>query len=226
MPLFPRTEPELRDLIAYVVARSRAHGVTLNRTKLVKLLYLMDVERARARREPITGLVWVFFHYGPWAYELIDELEAMEGTVLAVRPWHESVLYMGASDAPDGEEWPATTKAMADRVIEKYAPLETNELLDYVYFHTGPMIDAKRGEQLNMRAARNDPLERRQPPLAAPRPSQDLHDRLREWRTATRRKLSPLPANEPRVMFDDPSDDVRGGTGVSGRLHAPEGSDA
>ena len=107
MPLFPRTDPRLRDLIAYVVARTRERGVTLTRTKLVKLLYLMDVERVRGRRDPLTGLTWVFFHYGPYAYALIDTLEDMEGTVLTARPFHESVLYWAVSEAPDASGWPA-----------------------------------------------------------------------------------------------------------------------
>lgn len=57
MPLFRRIEPELRPLIAYIVARAKEHGVTLNRTKLVKLLYLIDDDSLilEYRREMLSG---------------------------------------------------------------------------------------------------------------------------------------------------------------------------
>jgi hypothetical protein len=41
-------------------------------------------------------LDWVFFHYGPYALELVDTLEQMEGSELSVQPWHDSTLYRGA----------------------------------------------------------------------------------------------------------------------------------
>ncbi len=86
MPLFRRSDPDMSGLISYVVARALDRGVTPNRTKLVKLLYLIDVDRVRSRQEPLTGYEWVFFHYGPYAFELIDQLELMERRQLVVAP--------------------------------------------------------------------------------------------------------------------------------------------
>ena len=154
MSLFARIDPDLRSLIAYIVARARDRGITLNRTKLVKLLYLIDVERVRSGRKPLTCLEWMFFHYGPYAYELIDTLDAMEAGELTASQWHGSVLYRGAPDAPDAEDWNVATRATVDRVLARFAPLDLNELLDYVYFRTGPMVAAQRGERLDLALAR------------------------------------------------------------------------
>jgi hypothetical protein len=105
----------------------------------------------------------------------------MEGTILTARPWHESVFYWGARDAPDGEEWPAPTKAAVDRVIDRFAPLELNELLDIVYFHTGPVRNARRGERLDLLAARDDQPERTRRPLRPPpRPANGRRRRQRD----------------------------------------------
>jgi hypothetical protein len=225
MPLFPRTEPDRRALIRYIVARSRGRDITLNRTKLVKLLYLVDVERVRARREPLTGLRWVFFHYGPYAFELIDELEAMEGSELIARSWHDSVLYQAAPGAPDAEEWPAPTRMTVDRVIDRFAPLELNELLDYVYFHTGPMVDAVRGKPLDLSLARSDPSPGARPrPLTPPEAPGDVVTRLHEWRAALARRLAPVHLDPPGAFFDDPEHDL-GGEGVRACLHVPERSE-
>ena len=224
MPLFPRIDPDLRSLIAYIVAQARDRGITLTRTKLVKLLYLIDIERVRSRREPLTRLEWVFFHYGPWAYELIPTLDAMEGTELVAETFHDSVLYRAAPGAPDADEWNAGTKTTVDRVIDRFAPLELNELLDYVYFHTGPMADAERGQRLDLLLARQDPLERRHIPLRPPGRPDDVEQRLERWRAGTARRLAPVTLDPPGNFFDDPNDDVAG-EGVHGAVRVPDDSE-
>lgn len=224
MPLFRRIEPELRPLIAYVVARSKEEGVTLNRTKLVKLLYLIDVERVRSRREPLTGLDWTFFHYGPYALELIDTLEEMEGNELSTQAWGNSVLYRGAPDAPDGEEWVPNIRSMVDTVVKRYAPLELNELLDYVYFRTGPMIDAERGQRLDLQRARNDPPQRPAVPLRRGLRAEGVDERLERWRSRNAQRLVPVVLDPPAAFLDDPDEDL-GGNGLRGRLHVPERQD-
>jgi hypothetical protein len=224
MPLFPRIDPDLRSLVAYIVARARDRGVTLNRTKLVKLLYLIDVERVRGRREPLTGLDWVFFHYGPYAFELIDTLETMEGNELVVSPWHDSVLYRAAPGAPDGDDWNASTRSTVDRILDRWAPRDLNEVLDYVYFHTGPMVEAQRGQRLDLALARQDPLERRHVPLRPPSRPADVEQRLARWREGNARRLAPVVLDPPGAFLDDTEDDL-GGEGVHGAMHVPDGSE-
>lgn len=224
MAFFSSTDPDLRPLIAYVVARSREREITLNRTKLVKLLYLIDVERVRSGRQPLTGLEWKFFHYGPYAFELIDTLEAMEGSELVAQQWHDSALYRAAPGAPEGDDWYPATKSMVDNVIRRFAALDLNELLDYVYFHTGPMVDAQRGRRLDLFLARDDPPQRRQPPLRPPERPADVEQRLERWRQRTARRLGPVALDPPGRFLDDPDEDL-GGDGVRGRLRVPEGSE-
>jgi hypothetical protein len=223
MPLFRRADPSLRDLIAYVVAQSRDRGITLNRTRLVKLLYLIDVERGRARGNPLTGVEWVFFHYGPYAFELVDTLDAMEGSELNAQSWKSNVLYRGAPGAPDGSEWPAGTKTVVDRVLERFAPLELNDLLDYVYFHTGPMKAARRGERLELERARDDAPQRWSRPLEPPPPPDDLEGRLTRWRSSSRRRLAPLTLDPPGHFLAGADEDEEPQAG--GVLRVPEGTD-
>lgn len=223
MPLFRSIEPDLRSLIAYIVARSRERQITLNRTKLVKLLYLIDVERVRTRRQRLTGLEWVFFHYGPYAFDLIDTLEAMEGSELAAQQWRGTVLYRGAPDAPAGEDWIVGTRSTVDNVINRFAALDLNELLDYVYFRTGPMADAQRGERLDMSRALEDAAVRRSIPLRPPAPPDDIEERLARWRAKTAQRLAPVVLDPPGVLLDHSDDDLAA-EAVRGKLHVPDGS--
>jgi hypothetical protein len=213
MPLFARTEPDLRSLIGYMHARAEDRGISLHRTSLIKLLYLVDVERARSRRASLTGLEWTFAHHGPHAEEVVDTVKLMTDRDLAMPTWKESRLRRGAPAAPDGEDWPAATKATVDGVMDRFAALSLDELLDHVYFRTGPMRGAERGRPLDMERARDDVVPaRRVVALAAPARPDDLGERLARWR-----RLAPLELDPP-AAFLDPADDA-GGDGARGRLH-------
>jgi hypothetical protein len=222
MPLFARTDPDLRSLIGYMHARAEDRGITLHRTKLVKLLYLIDVERIQRRRTTLTGLEWTFTHHGPHAVEVVDTLQAMMDIDLTMPTWKESRLHRGAPAAPDGEDWPASTKSTVDRVMDRFAALAVDELLDHVYFHTGPMRGARRGLPLDMERARADQPPRRAVPLAAPARPADAAARLAQWRERTARRLAPAALDPPGAVLD-PREDLAG-EGLRGRLRIPDGS--
>lgn len=220
MPLFPRADPNLEELIAYLVARARDREITLNQTKLVKLLYLIDVERVHRGYRPLTGLTWRFFHYGPYALELPGTLAAMEGRKIYASQWRGATLYRGALDAPEGDEWPPATRRLIDSISQHFAPMELNELLDHVYFHTGPMVEAKRGDVLDLDRARDWSEPRRQRPLTAPNAPDDVSARLAAWRARTADRLAPVELDPPGLLFDDPDEDLGGG--VAGSLTVSE----
>lgn len=207
MPLFPKHDPDLGALVAYLVARAVDRDVTLNQTKLVKLLYLIDVERAASGRPSLTGLRWIFFHYGPYALELPQTLDPLEGTALIVDGYKDARLYRAAPEAPDGEDWPPATRRLLDEVIRRFAGLDLNELLDHVYFHTPPMRDAIRGEPLDMSRARSEPERRAAPPLPSPVLPADAGGRLADWRRRRLENTRPVPADFGRAFLTDPEEE-------------------
>lgn len=219
--LFRRTDPDPKQLIEYIVDRARSRGITLNRTKLVKLLYLVDVEREASRREPLTGFDWVFYHYGPYAFELIDMLGEMEGSTLWTKQFGGGTYYHGAKGAPDGDEWPPATKMVVDHVVDDFGARDLNELLDHVYFHTGPMISATRGERLDMSKAR-DYRERHYPALQATSPAPDLVDRLAAWRSQNAKRFAPVKLDPPVAFLNAVDDTDSGEVDAHGTLHVPE----
>jgi hypothetical protein len=220
MPLFERNDPDVRSLIAYLVAKARDKGVTLNQTKLVKLLYLIDVERIASGRQALTGLRWVFFHYGPYALELPEILEPMEGGQLIVGEWNGARLYRAAPGAPEGDDWPSGTRSLVDNVVRRFAALDLNELLDHVYFHTAPMHRAVRGQPLDMDRAGTAPSPRRHAPLAPPRFAAGARERVDEALRRRRATFVPLSLDERRKLFaDEPDEEMRL---TKGRLVVPE----
>jgi Protein of unknown function (DUF4065) len=220
MPLFKLSDPDLRSLIAYLVARSRERDVTLNQTKLVKLLYLVDVERVATGRTPLTGLRWRFFHYGPYALELPETLDAMEGSEIVTRVWNGATLYVGAPSAPSGDDWPSGTRRLVDGVVRRFGSLDLDELLDHVYFHTGPMVGAQRGDELELERARTWREPPRPRPLLPPPTPPELDSRLSAWRQRSGEWLADVRLEPPGRLYDDAEMDLGGG--VTGRLAVPE----
>jgi hypothetical protein len=196
MALIQNVEPDLRALVGYIVARARERRVTLNRARLVKLLYLVDVENVRTRRQPVTGVAWVFADFGPHSEGLDAALAELERGTALYRALQD--------DAPDGEDWVSGTRRTVDSVVERFAALPLNALLDHVYFHTGPMAAARRGDVLDMSRARDDAGPRRPLPLRSPARPADVDTRLAAWRASGARRSSLLRLDPPAGLLDDP----------------------
>jgi hypothetical protein len=64
-------------LIPAIVTWIVDHGSYATKTKLLKLLYLFDVEYYRHHRSTFTGFAWKFFHLGPWAAEYDPALNGL-----------------------------------------------------------------------------------------------------------------------------------------------------
>lgn len=161
MTLFKKREPELGDLAAYIVESARGRGITVNRGRLVKLLYLVDVERVRTRRQPVTGVAWILGRSGPTASGLEATLRDLATREKESGQWGRSVVHENFRDPSRGDDWIAGTKMLVDGVIRTYAGLDTEALNGYVANQTGPMLDAAPGDPLQLDLARDDRRLRR-----------------------------------------------------------------
>lgn len=161
MTLFKKREPELGDLAAYIVETARGRSVTVNHGRLVLLLYLVDVERVRSRREPVTGIAWELGRRGPTAEGLDARLRADLTREKESTQWGRGTARESFSDGSRGDDWITGTKLLVDGVVRTYAELDMAALRDYVETQTGPMADAVEGEPLELARARDD---RRRPP--------------------------------------------------------------
>jgi hypothetical protein len=70
----------LEDTIAMLAAHARHQGVTLTRTKLVKLLYLLDVRAWETIGRTLTGVEWIWHHYGPYSPTVVEVCKRMSST--------------------------------------------------------------------------------------------------------------------------------------------------
>ncbi len=139
---------EAKSLALAILTSAADKGATVGKTKLLKLLYLADIEYFRRHRSTLTGLNWIFYLYGPWADEfdlLISDLQTR--AEIEVREWQAQSI--------DGSAMVVREKLDLSRVIsetdeyfrvkhmvETWLDQSTPDLLDYVYFETAPMATA------------------------------------------------------------------------------------
>jgi hypothetical protein len=159
----------LNNLIRYIVSEVQDQDGVILRTRLVKLLYLCDVEYYRLRRLRLTDLNWRRYYYGPFAFELQDITQRMglnmgeEEVDFATGHGVKYVVY----DVPNPDQWlEVTQKSVIDRVIKQWGNEDLEVLLDYVYCDTEPMQGAQfrgpldfRKITFGMRRAVGDELE-------------------------------------------------------------------
>jgi Protein of unknown function (DUF4065) len=151
-PLF---SSQLKDLVLGILDLIRLEGGFATKTKLLKLLYLADIESYRDTRSLLTGFDWIFYLYGPWTPQydqLIGEMHSNDLIVIAPGSDPESgaqFVRPRTTGNLDRVQLPVVTWACIRRCVRLWANEPTGALLNYVYFHTEPMRDAIRGERLD-----------------------------------------------------------------------------
>ncbi len=154
----------VKSLIPAIAAFVKERESYLSKTKLLKLLYLFDIEYYRIHRETFTGFQWKFFHLGPWTNELdplLDELTASVDLVARpnLKPEFDSKNYEASEEHDTGSLFTShQDKGALESVLYTWAERSTSEILDYVYFRTEPME----------RGIRNAPLDFSTIPTQAP----------------------------------------------------------
>ncbi len=136
------------DLIATIARNYKESiGIAPAKTKLLKLAYLAEVYYKRLTGGRLTNQQWVFWKYGPyfWKYEAIVSSEAIfikqdeadEFYAIDVREDYQTIEM-------SIEEQNALSRAF------EHASDDLNQILDFVYFDTEPMMKAQtRGETLD-----------------------------------------------------------------------------
>lgn len=147
--------PQVKQLIPAMVSYVNDHDGYVTKTKLLKLLYLFDVEFYRTHRRLFTEFSWKFFHLGPWTREfdpVVNELVA-QGVLLLVesaKQEYDTKFVRTESRFDFSKIFPSfKEEAPLRTVLNTWAERPTGEILDYVYFHTEPMEQGIRNEPLN-----------------------------------------------------------------------------
>lgn len=166
----------VKTLIPAVVSYVTAKGGTVSKTKLLKLLYLFDIEYYRRHRKLFTGFDWKFFHLGPWTREFDAELNDLIQHGMLIERQYETADYEGVllrTEEPvdlHNAIPNVSDEFLLQRVLNDWGQKSTGEILDHVYFRTEPMEHGVRNERLDFAWVSEDQPEpyRRRPSGTAP----------------------------------------------------------
>lgn len=150
-------------LIKYIVWYATQQDTKLTMNRLVKFLYLADLYYARIKNgQTITGFPWRFIYYGPYCSEVWSAIDKATEEGLICKETYESKfgddkeynLFWCRDDAAEelGNKIHVGVIGQLQKAIKEFGD-DTPQLLDYVYFDTEPMKDAKKGNVLDFSKA-------------------------------------------------------------------------
>lgn len=144
----------VQDITYSLLLRASNDKLLVGTTKLVKLFYLIDLEYYRWKRKTLTDVLWIFYHYGPYCEELVAAIQKTPGIEPETEyEFAENKFFKGyrvksfRHDPTNNLHF--TIRGVVDDIYKKWASVNLELLLDYVYFETPPMICATRLKPLD-----------------------------------------------------------------------------
>jgi hypothetical protein len=163
----------IHNLIKTVVSQVNQRSGYVTKTKLLKLIYLFDVEYYRVHRQTFTGFNWKFFHLGPWTREfdpLVEDLvrsRVLEENTSAKQDYDTKFFRTPEIYDTSGLFSTFSDESILRSVLNTWSESSTGEILDYVYFHTEPMEHGVRNEILDFSSINHEKSEKYVRPKSA-----------------------------------------------------------
>jgi hypothetical protein len=198
---------QVKELIPAMVSYINDHDGYVTKTKLLKLLYLFDVEFYRVHRRLFTEFNWKFFHLGPWTREfdpVIDDLVAQNVLVQIESTKSEyDTKFFRAESPSDFTHFFSSFKEEAPlrSVLNTWGDRATGEILDFVYFRTEPMEHGIRNEPLDFSLIPEEAVEKYHRSSSG-KSTREIANAKKQW-TARIQALE-KPASEKRFNFTPP----------------------
>jgi len=216
MPIKDQRQFHEETVKALLLELQRQGQEKVTRTMLIKLLYLLDVFAAEdSNGQTWTGFEWRFIHFGPYdgaAQAVIDGLvgHGIHAVQRTGESGKEYILYslmeFGAKAMSLAElAIPIHVRNRIRQIIGKYGN-SLPKLLEFVYFRTAPMQEARPGETLSFDKCEKltiDDFRHRSVAVSTERKerAKALLKQLSNDRTAMQERLSRLYADQG--PFDD-----------------------
>jgi hypothetical protein len=199
----------LSKLIPAIVSFIKERDSYASKTKLLKILYLFDVEYYRVHRNVFTGFDWIYYHLGPWTSEYDEVLEGLLAHNLLImskssNPSYDTEFYRTPTFVDlNGIFESYKDESILKNVLYTWGEKSTPEILDHVYFQTEPMLHGKRLEKLDFSTIPE------QAPIQYKRTkSGKTKDEIEAFRKKVRDKIQASnPHNERTSAFTPPNYD-------------------
>ena len=138
--------------IIYYICLNYPNRDDLSNARLNKIIYLADWRNVLRRGHQVSQINWIFNHYGPFVFDIINEVSAHED-IFEVRyvpndfgkPKQIISLRGGLNQVnPNIED-----SDSIDFIIAKTKDMGFNKFIQYVY-STYPVLSSQHGDNLNL----------------------------------------------------------------------------
>ena len=146
---------DLTDLLIFLLRRYKEkYGQIPSKTKLLKLAYISDLFYYRKLKKRLLNFNWIYYLYGPWT----DKYDSIiDRYPFKKKEYHESQLIDIDSDYKKQPKLDFDEKEAVIKALYEYGDKDLNEILDFVYFDTEPMMNARnRGETLDFSTVKDE----------------------------------------------------------------------
>ena len=130
-------DKKLRSIVSYIV-KNYPYPDELTKTRITKLVYLIDWENIKREDKQITNINWYFDHYGPYVSDVLDEADEDSCIKVEITTSNFGTLKYIVKSKIDKNElsYSDLTEdeiSVIDSVMEKTKYFSWNKFIDYVY---------------------------------------------------------------------------------------------
>ncbi len=145
---------KLRSVMRYIV-RNYPYPDDLTKTRITKLVYLIDWENVKLHGDQMTNIEWFFDHYGPYVSDVLDEADKDKSVSINSTISNFGTVKYILKPKRDKEELvyddlTNNDKNIIDRVIAETKNFYWNEFINYVYL-TDPIKNNTRYSVLDLK---------------------------------------------------------------------------
>jgi len=165
-----------------LVAILKEHGNSLPKTKLLKLAYLVDLIHARRFGKRIIDEIWIYYLYGPYIERYDEILGEGPFEIMEFETEDETIAQLvSLEESESSAQLELDIGLIVEKVVSEYGEMPLKELLNYIYFETEPMMNAKnRMEELNFGTVQNEDFYKVKELKISPEAKEEIRKRFRE----------------------------------------------
>lgn len=124
--------PRFQEALVYLVHVLPGVG----RTKLMKLLFLADVESYKTRGRSLTGETYLSYDHGPWTrglYRALESAPEIDERMSVTRFGDAKYAYRSAAEEYVRTHLTQEDVRVLDHVVERWGNRQLRSILDHVY---------------------------------------------------------------------------------------------
>lgn len=173
------------------------------------MVYLLDVEHYRRYGTLATGLKWRFHRYGPYTEELEAAIRSNPYITVSGDNISRRAYRFGRDESwreiyrVFRSQFGTRVERIAEKVVAGWGTEPLSVILDYVYFETEPMQNARRGAVLDFSAIPKETPVTRDTPVSSSLPKETMALLRQRMEQRKKERTDPARPMTPPVYGDD-----------------------